>query len=80
MKIQKFVLVPLLAVTMVAGLAGSASAQEVPSGNNYTTAISDFGDDWQEMINVNGPKLMGILVLGLGFSFVWKKIKTAART
>lgn len=67
-------------VVFAALTVAGAMAQTAPGANDWTGSIDDFKDDWGQMLNTNGPSLMGVLVLGLGFGFVWRKIKQSARS
>lgn len=56
---------------------GSALAADP---NDYTTAITAFKTDWQTVLTTNGPALLGVLVVGIGFAFVWRMIRRAGKS
>lgn len=67
----------LAVAALATSVVGSALATDP---NDYTTAISSFKTDWQGVLTTNGPALLGVLVVGIGFSFVWRMIRRAGKS
>lgn len=67
----------LAVAALATSVVGSALATDP---NDYTTAISAFKTDWQSVLTTNGPGLLGVLVVGIGFSFVWRMIRRAGKS
>lgn len=79
-KLRTLALTALITCLAVAPIAASAQTTGSVGANDWTGSIDDFKDDWGQMITTNGPSLMGVLVLGMGFGFVWRKIKQGAKS
>lgn len=58
-------------VAAVAQTTGSSSAFD------YTSSITAANTDFQTVLSTDGPPLIGVMLLALGFGLVWRLIKKA---
>jgi hypothetical protein len=69
-------LVAVLALCMITVLAAMCQTTG-SSGFDYTQSITAANTDFQTVLSTDGPPLIGVMLLALGFGFVWRLIKKA---
>ena len=74
---------PVALVTLGLATVTGALADTTAGGGSsmdYSTTIDAFTSSMATFFSTNGPKLLGALVVLLGFGIVWKLIKRAAKS
>lgn len=66
-----------IAALAMAAMSVAAFATDPPTGLDYGTSIDAFKADAITFFGSNGGKLLALLVIFLGFAFIWKKLKQA---
>jgi hypothetical protein len=71
-------LVTVLALCLIIGIV-AAVAQTTGSSSafDYTSSITAANTDFTTVLSTDGPPLIGVMLLALGFGFVWRLIKKA---